>query len=379
MDYSFQKFVLYFLKLGTLGFGGPVALAAHMQNDLVLERKWITQDDYTEGLSLAQLAPGPLAAQLAIYLGWVKGNTLGATLVGIAFILPSFLIVVSLSEIYLRYNGLPLMQAIFYGVGAAVIAIISQSAWKLAKKTLSKDRLLWIIALVLAVTTAVTETEIVWMFLLAGVFYSALKTPIKTDGKLAAFFPAWLTVGLNGPAANSTLLKILLYFVKAGAMVFGSGLAIVPFLHHGVVDQYHWLTEKQFIDAVAVAMITPGPVVITVAFIGYLTAGFMGASTASVGVFLPCYLFVVIPAPYYSKIVKFQRIKLFVNGVTAAAVGAITGSVFVLGKRAIHDKTTALVAIVTLFCLLKVKKIPEPVIVLLAGLAGIIFYGRTFT
>lgn len=375
-DYSFRKFLAYFLKLGAVGFGGPVALVSHMQNDLVIEKNWITQDEYTEGLALAQLAPGPLAAQLAIYLGWVRGGTLGATIVGAAFILPSFLIVLILSEMYLRFNGLPAMQALFYGIGAAVIAVISQSAWKLSKKTLTKDRLLWGIAFLTTVTTAVTESEIVWVFLLAGVLYMMIKAPFKGNGKLASFIPAWLTIGLNGPASNSTLLKILIYFTKAGAMVFGSGLAIVPFLHGGVVDQFHWLTEKQFIDAVAVAMITPGPVVITVAFIGYLTAGFMGATTAAIGVFLPCYLFVIIPAPHYSKIVKFHRIRLFVNGVTAAAVGAIAGAVFVLGRRAIHDKPTALIAIATLFCLLKIKKIPEPVVVLLAGIAGIIFYGR---
>src|SRR5262249_10090469 len=160
------------------------------------------------------------------------------------------------------------------------------------------------------------------------------------------------------------------YFAEAGAFVFGSGLAIVPFLYGGVVERFHWLSERQFLDAVAVAMITPGPVVITVAFIGYLVAGLLGALLAAIGVFLPCYLFVIIPAPYFRRIAKNRQIKAFVDGVTAAATGAIAGAAFVLGRRAVVDIPTLLILASTYLVLDKAKKVPEPLVILAAGVIG---------
>src|SRR3954454_11920548 len=168
VEVSLVRFAGYFLRLGTFGFGGPIALAGHMQQDLVDDRHWISKQDYVEGLALAQLAPGPLAAQLAIYLGYVRNGIVGATAVAVAFVLPSFLMVLALSAAYVRYGGLKWMQAIFYGIGASVIAIIARSAYKLTKLTLGKDKLLWGIFVVLAVTTAWTSREIVWLFLVAG-------------------------------------------------------------------------------------------------------------------------------------------------------------------------------------------------------------------
>lgn len=367
---SLTEFTMYFLRLGTLGFGGPIALAGYMQRDLVERRGWISSEEYKEGLALAQLAPGPLAAQLAIYLGWVRGGVLGATLVGIAFVIPSFLMVLALAAMYLHLGGLPWMQGMFYGIGAAVIAIIGRSAYKLVKSTLSKDWLLWAIFAVSAVATAWTESEIVWLFILSGVV--AL---IVRHGSLrsvsAGLLPVWLISGLHGPAAGNTLLTLFWYFAEAGAFIFGSGLAIVPFLYSGVVRNFQWLTERQFLDAVAVAMITPGPVVITVAFIGHLVAGPLGATVAALGVFLPCYLLVVIPAPYFRRFANNPRLKAFVDGVTAAATGAISGAAFVLGRRAIIDLPTALIAAATLVVLLKTRRIPEPLVILLAGAVGL--------
>ena len=366
------EFIRYFLRLGTFGFGGPIVLAGHMQRDLVDEKKWITKDDYVEGLALAQLAPGPLAAQLAIYLGWVKAGVLGATLVGIAFILPSFLIVLGISALYIRYEGLSWIQGVFYGVGAAVIAVIVQSAVKLVKRTFAKDKLLWALGLLSAGITVITESELLWVFLLSGVVAVVVRSfPPKAQGSLSVWvLPAWLVTGLHGETGTDTWSRVFLYFAKAGAFVFGSGLAIVPFLHGGVVQEHHWLTERQFIDAVAVAMITPGPVVITVAFIGYLVAGPLGAALAALGVFLPCYLLVVFPAPYYRRFAKNKQIKSFVDGVTAAAIGAIVGAAVVLGKRAIVDIPTAVLCLSTLVLLVKAKNIPEPLLILGAGVAG---------
>jgi chromate transporter len=382
---SLRKVVRYFLTLGTFGFGGPIALAGYMQRDLVEKRGWITKKDYVDGLALAQLAPGPLAAQLAIYLGWVKGRVLGATLVAAAFILPSFLMVLLLSALYVRFGGLPWMQSVFYGVGASVIAIIARSVLKLVKLTLAKDRLLWVLFAASAVATAWTESEIVWLFLGSGVLALLVRFPPRWGAASAA--GAWLPVtGFHltlavaaapvAPVVASWPLlgHIALYFAEAGSFVFGSGLAIVPFLHGGVVNQFHWLTERQFLDAVAVAMITPGPVVITVAFIGYLVAGPLGASAASVGVFLPCYLFVIIPAPYFRRFADNPKVKAFVDGVTAAATGAIAGAAFVLGRRALTDLGAVLIALVTWFVFSRFKKLPEPLVIIAAGIVGLILH-----
>ncbi len=368
-SYPLSKLILYFLRLGTLGFGGPVALIGYMYRDLVETRGWISDSEYKEGLALAQLAPGPLAAQTAIYMGYVHYGLLGATAVGTAFILPSFFMVVSLGWAYARYGGLAWMQAVFYGVGAAVIGLIAFGAQKLARKTLGKDALLWAIYLVLAVVTAVTESEKVLLFLAAGLLSWLVKAPPQRLARRAGALSI-APVFLFGAEAG-TLGKLLLFFTKAGTFVFGSGLAIVPFLYGGVVKEYHWLTDRQFLDAVAVAMITPGPVVITVGFIGFLVAGFPGACVAALGTFLPCYLFTVIPAPYFRKYGKQPGIAAFVEGVTAAAVGAITGAVIVLGRKSIVDLPTALLGAGALALLLKTKKVPEPFIVLGAAVIGL--------
>ncbi len=375
---SLSAFALYFLKLGSVGFGGPIALAGYMQRDLVEQRGWISRQDYLEGLALAQLAPGPLAAQLAIYLGWVRGGVLGATLISIAFVLPSFLMVLGISFLYVRFGGLAWMQAAFYGIGAAVIAIIARSAVKLTRMTLSKDWLLWLLFAVSAIFTAWTESEIVWLFLLCGLVVPLVRTgpqlfrawrPLSVAPWLA-----WWVSGLHGPASSATLWTITWYFAEAGAFVFGSGLAIVPFLYGGVVGEFQWLTERQFLDAVAIAMITPGPVVITVAFIGYLVAGPLGACLAALGVFLPCYLFVVIPARYFRQIAKNPQVKAFVDGVTAAATGAIAGAAFVLGRRALTDWTTLAIGAGTLLLLFTAKRVPEPLLIVAAGAAGLFLW-----
>lgn len=271
------------------------------------------------------------------------------------------------------------MRGAFYGIAAAVIAIIARSAFKLVKMTLAKDRLLWTLFGVSAAVTAWTESEIVWLFLGSGVLAMIVKAPPRWGAGASALgvfpFPLWTLSGLAGPASAATLWTIGWYFAEAGAFVFGSGLAIVPFLHSGVVTRFHWLTDQQFLDAVAVAMITPGPVVITVAFIGYLVAGPVGAVVAGLATFLPCYLFTVIPAPYFRRFSKNRSLKAFVDGVTAAATGAIAGAAFVLGRRALIDVPTVLIALVTVGLLIKFKKIQEPLLIAAAGVAGLLLKG----
>jgi chromate transporter len=384
-SYSLAQLTGYFLRLGTLGFGGPVALVGYMHRDLVQQRGWFSEAEYKEGITLAQLAPGPLAAQLAIYLGFVHYRLRGATLAGVVFALPSFLMVVALGWAYQYYGGLSWMQAVFYGVGSCVIGIIAWNAYKLTARTIGRDALLWPIWMASALCTAATETEYIALFLLAGAAIWWMRTPRRLPqppAAMLALLPAasvnWPGLGLVAPW--QTRLDIALFFSKAGAFVFGSGLAIVPFLYSGVVKQYAWLDDRQFLDAVAVAMITPGPVVITVGFIGYLVDGLPGASLASLATFLPCYLFTVIPAPYFKKYGNRPGIVNFVDGVTAAAIGAIGGSVYVLGRRTLLDSesdvqwTKVAIMAATLAVLATGKRVPEPLLVLAAAMVGLLLY-----
>ncbi len=367
-----SRLIAYFLRLGTVGFGGPIALVGYMQRDLVEERHWVSNEDYLEGLAFSQLSPGPLAAQLANYLGWVHSGTLGATLAGIAFVLPSLMMVLALAAVYVHFGQLAWIQGMFYGIGAAVSAIIVRSAWRLIQKTLAKDYLLWTVFAILTVTTVWTESEILWLFVLSGFVVMLIKAPPVwgTRATSLVLTPVGFA-GLSSPHGGRTVMTIFLFFLKAGTFVFGSGLAIVPFLYGSVVNGFHWLTERQFLDAVAVAMITPGPVVITSGFIGYLVAGPLGAIAATVAVFLPPYLLVVFGAPYYRRFAKNRQVKAFVQGVTAAAVGAIAGAAIILSKRAVMDLPTVLIAVVSLVLLLRFKKIPEPFIILGAGMVGL--------
>jgi len=383
-NYTLRQIVLYFLKLGYAGFGGPVALVGYMHRDLVENKKWISEEEYKEGLALAQLAPGPLAAQLGIYLGFVHYRIIGATLCGLAFVIPSFIMVVLIGIAYKLFGGLPWMQAFFYGVGASVIGIITMSSYKLTTKSVSKINfaaikekwLLWFFYAAGLAVTVITQSENVLLFVVAGFIYMLIKAPPKWLKKPSAINSILLTGIGFWEFETSTLWKIAIFFTKAGAFVFGSGLAIVPFLHSGVVTEYHWLNEKQFVDAVAVAMITPGPVVITTGFIGYLVAGFPGACVAAAATFLPCYLITIICAPYFKKIAKNNSIKAFVEGITAAVIGALVGAVVIIGIRSITDIPTALIAIASIFALIYIKKIQEPYIILVAAIIGLIL--KTF-
>ena len=379
-SYTLRDLLLYFLRLGTIGFGGPIALAGHMQKDLVEERGWVSKQDYLEGLAFAQLSPGPLAAQLAMYLGWLHAGITGATLVAVAFILPSFLMVLGVAALYVHFGSLLWIQGMFYGIGAAVIAIIVRSAIKLVRTTVGKDWLLWTIFAVLAITTAWTKSEIIWLFVLCGFIAMVVKAPPRLSARatplifLSGLNP--LLAGIHGVAAATTVAALALFFLKAGAFVFGSGLAIVPFLYGGVVTKFHWLTERQFVDAVAVAMITPGPVVITAAFIGYLVAGLIGAVVAGLAVFAPPYFIVLFGAPYYRRFAQNPQVKAFVQGVTAAAVGAIAGAAYILARRSLVDTATVIIGLTTLAILMFTKRIPEPIVILAAGAVGVLLHGK---
>ena len=370
---SLSQLVIYFLKLGSFGFGGPIALAGYMQRDLV-PRGWIPTEEYKEGLAFAQMMPGPLAAQLAMWIGYIRHGFIGASLVGLVFILPPYLIVVVIAALYVKYNGLAIVQALFYGIGPAVIAIVAISAYRLARTTVERDVRLWLIFVAIAVITFISRTEVAILFIAAGIAgilmysFSGKKRDASSGQSMILF--ALPAIAL---AAGSRLGELAVFFVKAGAFTFGSGLAIVPFLHQGVVLDYRWLTERQFLDAVAVGVITPGPVVITAAFVGYLVDGFVGSAVASLAVFFPVYLFVLFVGRYIVKYREHPILKGFVKGATAAASGAITGASIVLAEGSIIDLTTLIIAVAS-FWALRVFKLPELVIIAVAALAGMLLH-----
>lgn len=365
-----DRLLRYFLWLGATGFGGPIATVGYMQRDLVEKRRWIDREDFLDGVALGEMTPGPLAAQVAMWTGYLQDGSRGALLVALAFIAPSFLMVLGISFLYVRYQGHGLVQALFYGVGPAVIAIVAIAAGKLARITDRRDWRLWVISAVVMAITAATGAEVALLFVGAGLLMLLveqgrnLRLPVAVLATTtAAAMPAL--------ADPSVLLALGLFFLKAGAFIFGSGLAVVPFLHEGVVAQNHWLTERQFLDAVAVGIITPGPVVITAAFIGYLVAGLPGAIVSCIGIFTPIYAGVVLVGRWFVRHKDDRRVRAVVEGVTAAAAGAIAGAAIVIARQAIVDAPTLVIGLISLGVLAATRE-KEPFVVLAAGLVGVV-------
>src|SRR5215211_3164776 len=322
---SLRGLVRYFAKLGSSGFGGPIALVGYMHRDLVEERRWYTEDQYNQALAVGQTFPGPLAAQTGMWLGYLEAGWRGAAAVILPFVLPPFVIVTAVAIVYAKYQGLSVVHSVFSGVGPAVLAIIAIAAVKLARTTNKRDPVAWAIAAILCAATALAGAEIIWLVVLAGVFGAfwwggGLPSRYQANGfaPLAALSPV---KGFALTGSGAPLGALGLFFLAAGAFTFGSGLAIVPYLHSGLVENHHWLTERQFVDAVAMGLISPGPVVIMATFAGYLVAGLVGAIVATVAVFLPVFFFVVVPGPFVRRYEKHPRVKGFVQGATSAATG----------------------------------------------------------
>lgn len=366
----------YFLRLGSFGFGGPIALAGYMRRDLVDERGWYSDEEYQQGLAIAQTMPGPLAAQLAMWLGYLERGARGALLVALPFVLPPFLLVTAVAALYAHYQGLSQVQSVFFGVGPAVMAIISIAAYKLARSTNKLDPVLWAIAVIVCVSTVISGSEIVWLFLAAGFFgatyYGGGLPRLRGGAAAVSPFPLATVKGLVWLAAGGTLGSMAIFFAKASALTFGSGLAVVPFLHQGLVTDHHWLTERQLTDAVAMGLISPGPVVIMGTFAGYLVAGVAGATVATVALFTPTYLFVVAPGRLFRRFERHPRLQGFVKGATAAAAGAIAGAAIVIGRDTINGWLSIAIGVVALALLLQKKvKVPEPALVAAAALVGL--------
>lgn len=376
---SVRGLMRYFAKLGSSGFGGPIALVGYMHRDLVEERGWYSEDEYRQALAVGQMFPGPLAAQTGMWLGYLVAGARGALAVIVPFVLPPFLIVTSVAIVYAKYQGLAIVHSIFAGVGPAVLAIIAIAAVKLARKTNERDLVAWVIGAILCAATAISGAEIIWLVLIAGLFGAIWwggGLP-SFRGKAASFSPA-AAVSVKGLAltgSGAALGSLGLFFLQAGAFTFGSGLAIVPYLHSGLVENHHWLTNGQFVDAVAMGLISPGPVVIMATFAGYLVDGFVGATVATAAVFLPVFFFVVVPGRFVRRYERRPRLKGFIKGATAAATGAIAGAAIVIGGQVITRPLSVVIALVALGLLLqKRRKLSEPLVVALAAIAGIILF-----
>lgn len=369
-----RDLVGYYLHLGSLGFGGPVALCGQMEKELVQERKWLTKDELREGIAVCQSLPGPLAIQVGIYVSYLRGGFWGAWAGGWAFILPNFVIVATLGALYVHFGDLPPVRAIFYGVSPAVIALILHSCYRLAKLGM-EDWLQWVIAGACLAVTVALRAEVALLFIVSGiigiVYYGTLfrDTRISSMPLLAAL-PLAATPSV---ASGSILVKLLIFFLKAGSLTFGSGLVIVPFLEKGLVQQTGWLDERQFLVAVAMGMLSPGPVVITATFVGYLVAGFWGSLVSTVGIFLPSFLLVLIVAPILTRHRANPNVQGFVKGAYAAAIGTILGASILLGRIAIGDWLTALVGVLSLGALFR-WKVNNPALVAATAIIGLIAF-----
>ncbi len=366
--------VRYYLYLGALGFGGPVALCGQMEKELVEERKWVTKEELREGIAVCQSMPGPLAIQVGIYLSYLRGGFWGAWAGGWAFIFPNFLIVAALGALYVHFGDLPPVRAIFYGVSPAVIALILHSCYRLAKLGM-EDWLQWTIAVVCLVVTVVLQAEVALLFIGAGLlgilYYGSL---FRRRPPLMLQITAVPVLGQLAPVASgSTLGKLLLFFLKAGSLTFGSGLVIVPFLQQGLVQQYGWLDERQFLIAVAVGMISPGPVVITATFVGYLVAGFWGSLISTIGIFLPSFILVLVAAPLLARYRANPNVQGFVKGAYGAAIGTILGACILLGRIAIGDWLTALIGLGSLAALFR-WKVNNPLLIAATAVIGLVAF-----
>lgn len=376
---SLMQMALYFLRLGALGFGGPVALANTMRKDLAEERHWLTEQEYEDGLAIAAACPGPLAYQLGVYCGYIRHGVAGGLAVAVAFSLAPFALVVTAAWAYTRFSATWQLRALFYGVAPVVVALILKACFSLGHKMLRKDLSAWVVAVLACAITVVVQKELTAIFLVAGALGTFVFAPppaAPAPGREVAPPPPGraAALGVLGSAGGAMTSKLFLFFFKTGFLVFGSGLVIVPFLKTYVVDQYHWLSDRTFLDAIAIGMISPGPVVITATFVGYLLGGFSGALAATVGIFSPAVLFTVLLTPLLLRYRRHRRLAGFIRGITVAVVGVLVGTTWLVGRTAIGDVLTVVVGVLSLALLLLFPKLPELVLVLAGALVGLVAY-----
>ena len=376
-----SQLVPIFLKLGSIGFGGPQAHIAMMNDEFVVRRGWITADAFAEGMAICEMLPGPASTQMGIYSGYLRGGQLGALVAGLCFIAPAWFIVVGLAWGYFRFQGIPQLDALFLGVSPVVVAIILAFCWKLGKKTMTD----WAkrgVAIATFLLTLFTSIPIILQFLMAGVvgllIYRPRPAPSQTDRNssllLPPFMPALPLLLVSQPVETLALssflgverigeffLPLTLFFLKVGSFIFGGGLVIIPLLEAEVVEQLHWLTTQEFINGVAIGQLSPGPVVLTAAFVGYKVAGVLGALVAAIAIFTPSFAFIMLAAPLLQRLRRSAWVRAFLQGVTAAVVGAIAAASWPLLRTALVQPTLAAsifagaVGLVALFGLIRLK------------------------
>jgi chromate transporter len=368
------EIVRYFLRLGTLGFGGPVALVGLMEKELVQERQWLTREEMRDAVAVSQSLPGPLAIQVGIFIAYLRGGFWGAWAGGWAFILPNFLIVAALGALYVHFGGLGWVTGIFYGVAPAVIALILHSCYRLAKLGM-EDWFQGVIAAVCFIITIWLEAEVAILFIGAGIlgiaYYGSLFRRASAPSSLLALLP--IGIGTATPPTTGTLWQLLVFFLKAGSLTFGSGLVIVPFLEKGLVQEYGWLNPREFLVAVTIGMMSPGPVVITATFVGFLVAGFWGSLVSTIGIFLPSFILILVVAPILIRHRANPNVQGFVKGAYGAAIGTILGACVLLGKVAIGDWLTALIGLASLVVLFRFKVI-NPLLIAATAAIGLIAF-----
>lgn len=374
----------YFLILGATGFGGPVALANYIRRDLAERRGWLTDEEYERGLAIATACPGPLAYQLGVYCGYITHGVLGGMLVALSFAFAPFVLVTAIAAVYVQYAASDWIRGLFYGIGPVVVGLILKACWNLGTKTLKRDRVAWLVAGIALAITVLLQRELTALFLAAGVLGMFIFKPApKPAADVPASSPsaqrvhahaAPLLLALAPAAAPGAATALFLFFFRTGLLVFGSGLVVVSFVKAYVVDQYHWMNDRTFLDAVAIGMVSPGPVVITATFVGYVVAGVTGALAATVGIFLPSVLFTVAGTPLLLRYRNQVQVQGFVRGVTVAVVGVLAGTTYLVARPVIRDVLTALVLLAVLLAPRLRKGIPDQLLVALGAVIGLIAY-----
>ncbi|HEX2268835.1 MAG TPA: chromate efflux transporter [Pyrinomonadaceae bacterium] len=356
---SLRALALLFLKLGTIGFGGPAAHIAMMEDEIVRRRRWLTRDDFLDLLGATNLIPGPNSTEMAIHIGHRQRCWSGLVVAGVCFILPAVLIVLLFAWIYVRYGSLPQVAGVLYGVKPVIIAIVLQALWSLWR-TAMKNKFLVMMGVAGIVLAFLGVHELLILFgggVIVG-FGQLIRRQLRSGGSALLAFASPIMIFLQSTAATTTafgLLPLFLFFLKVGAVLYGSGYVLLAFIRADLVERWQWLTESQLLDAIAVGQVTPGPVFTTATFIGYVLGGLPGAIVATVGIFLPAFVFVAVSGPLVPRIRRSPVAGAFLDGVNAASLALMFVVTYQLGRAAIIDVTTIILALASAVALFRFK------------------------
>jgi chromate transporter len=367
------ELAIVFLRLGTIAFGGPAAHIAMMDNEVVNHRQWISREKLLDLLGITNLIPGPNSTELAIHIGYERAGWRGLLVAGSCFILPAMLIVWALAAIYARYQTVPQVEWLLYGIKPVIIAIVLQALWNLGKKA-AKD-LPTIIAGVAAIAAYFAGlNEILVLILLGGAVMLVKNWQTRRHINGAFLFPIsgiLAQVGSTAAVTSVSWISVFVFFLKIGCVLYGSGYVLLAFLQRDLVERNHWLTSQQLLDAVAIGQFTPGPVFTTATFIGYLLAGNAGAIAGTIGIFLPAFVLILIVNPWVPKLRQSPWASGFLDGVNAVSLGFMAAVTYTLGQAALVDWVTILLAILSAIAVFRFK-INSAWLVLAGGFIGLV-------